>query len=202
VNYKVISGTCAYQNWLVSVTIGTVVPVTQEINNLVINYGTDTCFNATQTITVAGSGNYFTVQPGGSARLIAGMNIFLLPGTIVHSGSYLLGTITQNAQYCTPTLSPLKSLLEQEATPGLTPELFAVSLYPNPASDHIILDLSQAGPGDVVVSFTGIDGRTRSGNAWAGGMKHKLDVSSLDPGVYVVRISDGNRISTLRLVKI
>jgi hypothetical protein len=201
VNYKVISGTCEYQNWLVSVTIGTLVPVTLEINNLVVNYGTDTCFNATQTITVAGSGNYFTVQSGGSATLIAGMNIFLLPGTMVQSGGYLLGTITQNGQYCTQTMSPLKGLISQEGSRGNLNQEFAVSLFPNPAADQVILDLSQTGSGVVSVQVTGIDGRTRSVMSLAGEMKHTLDVSSLDPGVYFVRISDGNRLAILRLVK-
>ncbi|MEI6899607.1 MAG: FISUMP domain-containing protein, partial [Bacteroidota bacterium] len=57
-------------------------PTILAVSGLTINAGTDTCFNATQTINVSN----FTVKSGGSAIFVSGVNILLQPATEVENG--------------------------------------------------------------------------------------------------------------------
>lgn len=51
------------------------VPVQMAISGIILASGTPDCYNATQTITVAGNGTIFKIQDGGSATMIAGQEI-------------------------------------------------------------------------------------------------------------------------------
>ncbi|MGB4204530.1 MAG: C39 family peptidase, partial [Bacteroidales bacterium] len=73
--------------------------------------GQDICFDATNTLTIAGGGNTFVVQDGGNVNLIAGHNIRMLEGTSVHSGAYLHAYISN--VYC--TLPPAMLAAEEDA---------------------------------------------------------------------------------------
>lgn len=196
VNYKVTSGICTWELWSVTVVHGSLVPVTQEINNLVVNGSMDTCFNATQTITVAGNDSYFSVEAGGSATLIAGVNIVLLPGTTVHLNGYLSATISQNGQYCTPPDQPQSKAIQGAPTALLSPRL-----YPNPASDICTLDLTMFDAEEMTVAVTGSDGRCCLQFKAMGGTTQSFSVNSLLSGIYMVKISSGSQISMARLVR-
>ncbi len=76
------------------------VPYNLLLQNMIISSGQSECFDATHTITVAGSSTTFTLQSGGEASLIAGHSILLLPGTFIQSGGRLMGKITTNGTYC------------------------------------------------------------------------------------------------------
>jgi hypothetical protein len=81
-------------------------PINTTIQNITIANGHDTCFNALQTITVAGGGTTFIVQDGGSTTMIAGQKINFLPGSKVNPGGYLHGYITQDGSWCNTPAMP------------------------------------------------------------------------------------------------
>ncbi|MCX6269459.1 MAG: T9SS type A sorting domain-containing protein [Bacteroidetes bacterium] len=103
---------------------------TQSLSNaLTLQYNTvgsgqTTCYNATQTITVAGGGTTFIIQTGGNASMIAGQKISYLAGTKVSQGGYLHGSITTSGGYCPmqpPQSDPAQLTVTQAAittTPG------------------------------------------------------------------------------------
>jgi uncharacterized protein (TIGR02145 family) len=101
------------------------------------------CYNALQTITVAGSGNKFLVQNGGSATFIAGEKIRFLTGTKVMSGGYLRGSISQNGTFCDGGTSLLKSDNEnlEGETQGIPPESGILQCNPNPTSDVCVINI-------------------------------------------------------------
>jgi len=76
------------------------VPYNRLLQNILISSGQSECFDATHTITVAGSSTTFNLQSGGETTLIAGHSILLLPGTFIQSGGRLMGKITTNGTYC------------------------------------------------------------------------------------------------------
>jgi hypothetical protein len=78
------------------------VPDNLTLQDITIASGQDECYGAAQTITTAGGGTTFTVQSGGTGTLIAGQNILMLPGTLLQSGSIVLGKITTDGTYCLP----------------------------------------------------------------------------------------------------
>ncbi|MEI6435259.1 MAG: right-handed parallel beta-helix repeat-containing protein, partial [Bacteroidota bacterium] len=73
------------------------------------------CYNALQTITVAGGGNTFTVANGGSITMIAGHSIIILPTTTVHSGGFMHAYITTTNNFCgTAAYSTVTTPVERE----------------------------------------------------------------------------------------
>jgi hypothetical protein len=77
----------------------------------------------------------------------------------------------------------------------------AISMYPNPAQNHLTLDLSAIPAGDYQVSILDMAGRTISGFSLAGQQAHDLPVSSLLPGSYIVQIKGASITTTLRLLR-
>jgi hypothetical protein len=82
----------------------TVYMLNQQLSDINLPNGSTNCYDATQTITIAGNGTEFNVQDGASATLIAGQQIIFMPGTKVFQGGYLHGYITNTGQYCESVL--------------------------------------------------------------------------------------------------
>ncbi len=80
------------------------IPQTLSVLDKIILSSETQCYNALETITVAGFGAAFEVQSGGSATFVAGQNIRYLPGSRVLSGGYMRGYITTDGQYCIPAI--------------------------------------------------------------------------------------------------
>jgi len=117
------------------------VPETQTLTNASVGSGKTFCYDALQTITVAGSGTTVTFQSGSSVELIAGHSIQLLPGFHAFSGSYAHAHITTTASFCEqPVVSLVLAGPEEKSSldipvPGTNNQDDAAKLviiYPNP----------------------------------------------------------------------
>jgi len=93
-------------------------PLSLDLQNITIGNNQTECYDASQTITVAGGGTDFTVQSGGDATLIAGQNIFLMDGTMIHAGSNMTAHITSNGIYCGSEDPVILSIQEEEKPKG------------------------------------------------------------------------------------
>ncbi|MCX6268380.1 MAG: PKD domain-containing protein [Bacteroidetes bacterium] len=113
--------------------------VTVPDNNILQNiYITENqCFSAIQTITVAGDGTLFAVQNGGSATLIAGHNILILPGVSVDSGGYLHGYITSDNVYCGGISPPVNPVLAVNSCPISDFEVSSEGLVFHPVNESL-----------------------------------------------------------------
>lgn len=113
------------------------VPQNLTIHNQSVEGGISECFNAEQTITVAGGGTYFTVAANAIAELIAGLNVVFLDGTVVIPGGYMRAYITNNSEFCMNQKSLLNNDLaenmeSQNMNHACEEELFSV--FPNPGN--------------------------------------------------------------------
>lgn len=63
------------------------IPLILEIPNTILGQGESQCFNAVETVIVAGNDRYFILEPGSDAEIIAGKNILLKTGTHAEHGS-------------------------------------------------------------------------------------------------------------------
>ncbi|MDP1621877.1 MAG: YCF48-related protein [Bacteroidales bacterium] len=198
---------CATGNPAVSnEIILSVIPATVSLLNIMVADGQTNCYNALQTIYVAGGGNTFTVQAGGSATMIAGQNIIYLPGTTADSGAYMLGYITLDGNYCTTPSNPLVSNLlkdgESQATGNNVPVTDNFRIYPNPTTG--IFTLEQTGfvseqPLKLEI-YTMLGKRLVSDNI-AGEKKHQFNLGDVPAGIYIIRIMTGEKIESIKLVK-
>jgi hypothetical protein len=197
-NASCVSGNPATSN---SVTMDvTGVPVVVTITGEILN-GQTNCYNATQTLTVAGSGTTFTIDNGGSATMIAGQNIRYLPGTSVHAGGYMRGYITTNNQYCGQAPSIVNAVTGEEEN-FINSERTIFVIYPNPTSGNFTLE--QKGDNlyeKVKVEIYGMRGERLMNQELIGEKKHEFWFSDLPPGLYFVKVFANEHAETFKLVK-
>ncbi len=197
-----VFGTNSCGNGMVSsnfnVTVESAVPENLSVTGLVSG---PACYNATNTIIVAGTGTTFTVQSGGQAEMIAGAAILYKPGTTVQSGGYMWGHIAPAGPWCiTPTV-PSVALDVSGKKEGL--EIAAQSfqkIYPNPTSGEFILELT----GNIfmaTVSIYGIMGEKILTREISGDENHKFSLSDRPSGIYFIRAEAGAKAETVKIIK-
>lgn len=187
----------------VVVTVTEVSPLVEvlPLRNINVPEGVFRCYNATMRIMTAGNGSSFTVQNGGSAQLIAGMQINLMPGTKVLPGGYLRAKISLDGSYCCPT-TPAPSY-QQVATVFDQPEndgLFRI--YPNPTSGIFTIEMKDF----TALTYTTIEifdmvGSSVKSAKLPASDKFIFDLSDKAPGVYLVRVTNGDRTGFGKIIK-
>ncbi|MEI7981771.1 MAG: T9SS type A sorting domain-containing protein, partial [Bacteroidota bacterium] len=177
----------------------------RNLANITIGPGTNSCYNAGQTITVAGSGTTFLVQSGGDATLIAGQNILFMPGTMVQSGGHLSGYITTTSSFCVNPSSPVSNPLNPETAaitaetePGST--LFRV--YPNPTTGKFTLELNApTGETNANVTIYGMLGEKVLQEKLEGTGKSDFSLTGRSGGIYIIQVTMGERTATAKIIK-
>ena len=167
----------------------------------VIGTITDTsCYNANQTISIAGNGTTYTIRSGGSATMIAGQNIHYLPGTTVQSGGYLWGYIAPTGPFCVAPSLPVINPIENETPKGREKSFFKV--YPNPTSGNFILELTgEVSSDNLQVDVYGIWGERILTAHLSGERKHEFSLSDRPEGVYFIRVITGDKAKTVKIIK-
>jgi hypothetical protein len=185
----------------------TVVPLGINLQNISIVNGNTSCYNATQTINVAGGGSTFTVNSGGSATMIAGQNVVYLPGTRVYYEGYMHGYIATNGQYCLTPGNPLvNTLVKVGAVQTAVPELAkkqSILLYPNPTHGTFTLELTENAVSEMTkVEIFGMNGVKVLSEVMAGERKHIFTVETLRPGIYIIHVFSGSASEMVKLIKL
>ncbi len=161
----------------------------------------DTCFYATQTITVAGNGSTFLVQAGGGVTLVAGSKINLLPGVRVFPQGYLHAYISGQGNPCNQQSAPGNPALTiNGSADGLSAGWFQV--YPNPTSGKFTLQLTDPG----MVSYARVRIYNMLGTEVLRREMRQTDklVLSLDdfpPGIYIINIENGEKMESVKLIR-
>jgi hypothetical protein len=197
VNQNCMTGNPASSNILIMTVTG--------INSIITVNGIVTgtmCYNATQTINVAGNGTIFTVQPGGSATMIAGQNIIYFPGAKVEPGGYLHGKINPGGPFCGELLPSIATVVTDEDDLTATPDKHYFKVYPNPAIDILTLELT--GVADVEtfrVEIYSMWGERILDKVFTKGRKQKFSLASNPVGIYFIRMVMENKSETVRIIK-
>jgi hypothetical protein len=173
------------------------------IANLSLTTGDAGCFNAIDTIIVAGSGSTVDFQSGSSATLIAGQSIRLMPGFHAHSGSWMEAYITTNGTFCDGASGsivqnepmPKSGDLVRESVVGIERQ---VKIFPNPNNGNFTIELINVENGEMnVVDMLGsIVYRKKI----TGKGDNNIDLGRIANGLYVVKISDGKGLLTKKVL--
>ncbi|MCX6305640.1 MAG: T9SS type A sorting domain-containing protein [Bacteroidetes bacterium] len=180
----------------------TVIPSTNNLLNIVVANGESNCYDATQTIYVAGGGNTFTVQNGGSATMIAGQNIVYLPGTTVEPGGYMHGYITTDNQYCggmVPSMVNVVAGTEQVPSSLITT---SYKVYPNPTPGEFTVEFSANDIQPAKANIFNMNGVKVLSADLNGEKKHEFSISSLPAGIYMIHLSSGKSVQVVKIVKL
>jgi hypothetical protein len=175
------------QTWIMS----TEPPQVLEISDLAIADGQALCFNATETVIVAGDGNLFTIHDGGYAEIIAGQNILLKYGTSVEHGGSLYAHIS--TVWCDPIPGMLASH-EEETFPDYpafepTSKSAFFKVYPNPTTGEFTLELLAFEANEtIVVGIYSIQGHLLQIAEYLPQKYYNFNLADKQPGMYILRV--------------
>ena len=209
VNYSVAEFTDSYFNLiLANKTNGSVtstVPATRTVQNATLQNGQTACYDAIQTITVAGGGTNFIVNNGGSATFVAGQSIGFMPGVTVNSGGYLWGHITTSNSFCGAQAAPITAAVKEEAITDVPLSASAASrlrAYPNPTSGMVTLDLSGTdGNSMTKAEIYTVSGMKISSLGLENSRKHEIGLSGLVPGIYFIHVITQSGSEVVKVIK-
>jgi hypothetical protein len=183
-------------------------PASKILQNITISAGQVTCFGASQTITLAGSGTTFTVQNGGSVNLVAGQNIQFLPGVAVLTGGYLYGRLSTNGQYCGTSKSTPGETFINPATDTL-PSMKQTAItwfrvFPNPTTGEVHIQLEDLGDPGMAVRVVAYNmvGKMVGKFESTGQSMFTISLGNCPVGLYQLHLKIGNRTGTVKLVKL
>jgi C1A family cysteine protease len=185
-----------YQPWF-RIYLTPVVQPGTSVQNITVQSAQTKCFDAIQTVAVAGNGTSFNVNNGGHADLIAGRNIRVYPGASVQDGGYLHGYIATNGQYCGSLKNGLVANPEETYpdTPqepvGADTQFFRI--FPNPTTGSFTLALNRQADGKpIFVEVYSIMGEKILTTTLLETSRHVFNLSGKPSGIYLVKIvSDG-----------
>jgi hypothetical protein len=178
-------------------------PTTYEIPDIIIGDEETLCFNATETVIVAGDGKQFIVQDGGHADNIAGQNVLLKDGTSVEYGGSLHAYISDD--FCDPPESLLASLEEDiqsepEFEPVMKETFFKV--YPNPTTGDFILELLEfEETATLLVEIFTMQGHLITRVELPTEQQYNFSLAERQSGIYIIRVMNNNSIGTSRIIK-
>lgn len=191
------------QPFQVTVTAG--VPATLAIQNTTIQSGDDACYDALQTITVAGGGSYFTLQSGGITNFIAGQKITFRPGAKALSGSYLHARIAPNGPWCNNVKSSItdtgnENIPEFQST-GNDSEFKALA-FPNPVSSllTVVWTASESG-NETVLEIVNLLGTKLFSTRVLDRNSAEIDMDSYPPGICFLKVQRENQTVILKIIR-
>lgn len=184
--------------------------ITMQVNGMAVNtslqnimVSEEECFEALQTIVVAGDGSYFTVEQDGYVTMIAGQNILMYPGTNIETGGYLHAYIAPGGPWCQ---DPTKGrILYGSETTNFAQGLDGFRVYPNPTGG--MLTIEPASPGMLMnlnVEIFNMKGEQIRSERVSGSFVHRISLEGHPSGIYLLRLNgnDGKELGKVKLVKL
>lgn len=176
------------------------IPAIRYVDNETVFSGMEDCFDATDTIFVSN----MLVEPGGTVHFVAGKSIFFLEGTTVAEGGMLWAHITTTEEYCINSHSMVASNDEGEilAFPVHSQYQPAIRVFPNPTNGNFSIvmegfDISQS----ILAEVLNLHGVRITGSEFRGITQQKFDISTQKPGLYLIRITQGEFLWVGKILK-
>jgi hypothetical protein len=180
------------------------IPATLWVDELTVVGDQDTCFSASEIITVAGNGNAVEVNSGGSLLLVAGQSIHLMDGFRVFSGGKFQAWISVSGEFCTNSKSILatndEDILQQiiAKSENIT-SLFKV--YPNPTSGMLTLEFAEVPEAGAKVEIFSMIGELLYHTEVSGDARHSFDLTRNPKGIYIFRVLIGTEFMMEKVIK-
>lgn len=180
------------------------VPTILAIPDITITAGPPVCFNATQTVIVAGNGKSFIVEPNAHADIIAGRNIIIKEGTTVESGGSLHAYIS--TIWCS---QPENLLAASETESTIAEPVFENELqndffkvYPNPTTGDFTLELLKVEEASLLlVEIYTMQGNLIFGKELPAERLNNLSIAGRQAGIYLVRVMKQDQVGIGKIIK-
>lgn len=170
-------------------------PENATLQNLTFGSGQDGCFDALNTLTLAGNGTAFTVGNGAVIDLVAGQKILFRPTVKVLPGGYLHARIAPNGPFCS-------TYKEQPEAPVNSAEGLFFKVYPNPTKGVFTLAFtSEPETSFSTVMVYNLFGKLVAERHIESVTPAQFSLRDQTPGLYLIRVQNGDRSGTLKIVK-
>ncbi|MCX6277407.1 MAG: cohesin domain-containing protein [Bacteroidetes bacterium] len=197
-NASCVTGNPATSNTIVMVV--NVLPVNTNVNGTIVN-AQNQCYNATNSITVAGGGTSFLIQDGGSATLIAGQRIACLPNTFVQPGGYMHGFISPSGPFCQTPSMPAVFKEDEQAPAEIDSKQLSCKLYPNPTSGIIYLEFSSGSSSPLLVRIYNLMGAEVMNKSLVMTGKTTFSLENLAACIYLVSVKHEGKMEMFKIIK-
>lgn len=176
--------------------------VSNYVQNTTITDGMDTCFDAAQNLITAGNGSFFIVENGGSATLVAGQRVQMLPGTVAHSGSHLHARIA-NGIFCgNADNNGMLASMTNHHEAGKAIEKRHILVYPNPTTGAVTILNPEKKPNEtIVLEIWSSLGKVVLNERRANLSIHQISLAGSPSGIYILRIISNGGMESLRIIK-
>jgi hypothetical protein len=161
----------------------------------IVNNPSD-CYNALQTITLAGNSTTLTFESGSAVTLIAGQSIRFLPGFYAQNGSEVNAWITTNGTFCDGVAASPVQMPETKSSPELLlshnnkqiVKEKGMKVYPNPNNGEFTIELT--GFDSAELQLCNLTGRIIYRVKQIHQNELSLDLSHLEQGIYLLKAID------------
>jgi len=192
---------CGADGYMGEVEDYTVVIVSPLNKTLTGTVPGEACYNASQTIHVAGNGDEFNIPAGGSVTMIAGHNILFHPGTSTSSGSWLWGYIAPAGPFCATPSMPSVIYAVDDGPAKSTMSSFHI--YPNPTNGTFTLELTGDFPTkEVFTEIYGLTGEKVSTTILKPGHRFVYSLSDQPSGIYLIHVIQDNKTEVTKIIKL
>ncbi|MBN1927285.1 MAG: BspA family leucine-rich repeat surface protein [Prolixibacteraceae bacterium] len=190
------------------VEFATDIPVDLAVSDVTVSTGEDNCYDAYNTITVAGDGNSVEIQDGASAFFIAGQSVVFLHGFHAASGSYVDAHITTEGLFCNDLPESILAVVPVEKSVFISPiqepeendihSFASMKAYPNPSNGRFTVELSNF-KGEVSLAVYNSTGAIINQI-----VTHEeaisIDLSIQRKGIYFIRATDTNETVAQKII--
>ncbi len=188
-------------------------PAHVTVQDTTISHMEKACAGATDSITIAGNGTYFTVDSTAYVKIYAGNKIKFLPGTSInpiHNGR--LNTFFQDS--CTYCL--LDNLIPLGYQPQSTPssgyqysdipedetETTSCIVFPNPTTGNFNVELAYINKDQrSIIEVYNMQGELVFRQKLNGKLQYEFSLMQQARGIYFIRIINGNETETFKLIR-
>ena len=184
------------------ITVGHI-PYDLHVQDTTLYFGSVTCFNACNTITVED----LTANPGSISTFIAGNSIRFLPGTHFKNGSISHAYLSTNGIFCEgiPIVASNKEELlgEEQVSDFRKDEALNgwFRVYPNPTTGIFNLEFSDLPDGAHSIQIFGSLGNQILNYELKGEAMYLIDLTKFPPGLYFVRLISNSKHEVVRIIK-
>jgi surface protein len=198
------------ESFTILITSQNVVPEYLTISNVSIEDGETDCFNATNTLTIAGDGTDVIINSGGDATFIAGNSIVFGVGFIAEAGSTIDAHITSSSEYCTslaPMVANQNGELDESSDALVLQDLLLIEegndikMYPNPTNGKFCIYFLNHPYMDADIFLVDFKGQKVQKLNTQNRNKVDIDLSYLPQGIYIVVIKSVDKVITRKVVK-
>jgi exo-beta-1,3-glucanase (GH17 family) len=178
------------------------------LTNLTITDEKSECFNAFDTITVAGNSTIVIFESGSSVDLIAGHSIIFLPGFQAYNGCYAHAYITTDSSFCDDSSDSYR--IDQPKEKSLQEKLIyhkqiilqgekSAKVYPNPNNGRIKIDLNNFNS-DADIYIYNMLGVKIYQSVSVNNPHYEINLPEIPSGIYLVRIQSGKEQFTKKIM--